>query len=186
MRKMNKLWRHYDKLTTVERVNLLLAAQERGDEAEANALENACPTAASVHYNARMIGLGHVASLLVAQLLACQVFLIAMLPDLPEGTGAASVLRSRFRPLLEREAALWRGFLAWCQDVGHDAWQVLRLGPLGPDGRDPAFFLIHEQIEHIERRAEDAQAPFPDPEKVKMWRDTFASAFGLVDDESDY
>ena len=70
--------------------------------------------------------------------------------------------------------------------MDHDAWQVLRLGPLGPDTRDPAFFLIHDQIEHIERRTQDTQAPFLDPEKVKMWRDAFASAFEPIDTETNY
>jgi len=186
MRKMNKLWRYYDKLTAVERVNLVLAAQERGDETEVHALENACPLAKSVRYEGRMLALGLVASLLVVQLLACQVFLTTILLDLSEETDAVPVLRRRLRFLLNREAAIWRGFVAWCQDVGHDARQVLRLAPLGLDQRDPAFFLIHGQIDRIEGQAEDAQDPFPDPQKVKTWRETFAWLFKPSGVETDY
>ncbi|MCK4471443.1 MAG: hypothetical protein KAW49_06605, partial [Anaerolineae bacterium] len=57
-----KLRKHYDKFTVTERVNLVLAAQERGDEAEVHALENYCPMAASLDYERRILSLTQAAS----------------------------------------------------------------------------------------------------------------------------
>ena len=182
MKKSDRLHRHYDKLTAVERVNLVLSAQERSDEAEVDALENACPTAQSLDYEGRVLGLASNTALLVIQLLACQVLLITKSADLEDAPGATP--DPALRSLLEREAAIWHGFAAWCRDVGHDPHQLLRFAPMGTDERDPAFFIIHDQIETIEGRAQDAagdtEDPFPAPAKVHMWREVFTRLFQPV------
>jgi hypothetical protein len=67
MKNTNQLRRYYDRLTAVERVNLVLDAQERGDEAETYALVDSCPLAECLKTEGRLLALGHVAALLVIQ-----------------------------------------------------------------------------------------------------------------------
>jgi len=191
MKRSDRLRRHYGKLTTVERINLVLSAQERDDAEETQALEEHCRTIEALYYETRMLGLGHVAALLVVQLLACEVFLVNMCLHLPRAQEDGAIpspdpaLMSRLQSQLERQAATWRGFTTWCQDIGHDPRQVLRLAPIGPDETDPACFIIRQQIEQIEKQIEHAiehaQDPFPDPDKVEMWRQMFARLFRPLD-----
>ena len=187
-----KLRKHYDKFTVTERVNLVLAAQERGDEAEVHALENYCPLAASLNYEGRILSLTQAASMLAVQLLARDVLVIVKrfesLANTRKNAGQAEANPPLDGPdvapatahddklalLLDQAAALWFGFSAWCRDVGHDPHQVVRLAPMVPDDRDPAFFLIHQQIELLER---SAQHLLHDPDKVEMWRQLFTQAF---------
>jgi hypothetical protein len=190
-----KLRKHYDKFTVTERVNLVLAAQERGDEAEVHALENYCPMAASLDYERRILGLTEAASTLAVQLLARDVLVIVKrfesLANTRKNDGQAdaspplggpdvapaTAIDDKLVLLLDQAAALWFGFSAWCRDVGHDPHQVLRLAPMGSDDRDPAFFLIHQQIEMFER---SAQHLLHDPDRVEMWRQLFTQAFQSV------
>jgi hypothetical protein len=184
-----KLRKRYAKLTATERVNLFLAAQERGDEAEAHALEHYCPMAASLDYEGRMLGLAQAASMLAVRLLAHDVLIVNKFESLANTrenaaqAGANPALdHSDIAPdtandhklglvlLLGQAAAIWFGFSAWCRDVGHDPHQVLRLAPMGSDDRDPAFFLIHQQIELLERQAHHL---LHDLDKVEMWRQLF-------------
>jgi len=192
-----KLQKHYGNLTVVERVNLVLAARERGDEAEVIALEDRCPMAQSLEYHERMLHLIEAASILAVQLLAREVFIVARLSDLanarqnakqnakqdganPTLDGLDSNLADddRLGLLLEQAAAAWLGFSAWCRDVGHDPHQVLRLAPMGLDDRDPAFFILHEQIELSERWPHRL---LRDPDRVEEWRTAFAQAFRSID-----
>jgi hypothetical protein len=196
-----KLQKHYGNLTVVERVNLVLAAQERGDETEVHALEDCCPVAKSIEYHERMLHLIAVASVLAVQLLAREVFIVARLSDLanarqnakqnakqntkqdganPTLDGLDSNLADddRLDLLLEQAAAAWLGFSAWCRDVGHDPHQVLRLAPVGLDDRDPAFFILHEQIELSERWPHRL---LRDPDRVEEWRAAFAQVFQSID-----
>ena len=189
-----KLRKHYDKFTVTERVNLVLAAQERGDEAEVHALENYCPMTASLNYEGRILSLTQAASTLAVQLLARDVLVVKQLESLAntrENAGQADANPPLDDPdiapaiahddklvlLLDQAAALWFGFSAWCRDVGHDPHQVVRLAPMGPDDSDPAFFLIHQQIELFER---SAQRLLRDPDKVEMWRQLFTQAFQSI------
>jgi hypothetical protein len=187
-----KLRKHYDKFTVTERVNLVLAAQERGDEAEVHALENYCPMAASLDYERRILSLTEAASTLAVQLLARDVLVVKrfdeFLANTRKNAGQADADPPLDGPdiahaianddklvlLLDQAAALWFGFSAWCRDVGHDPHQVVRLAPMGSDDRDPAFFLIHQQIELLER---SAQHLLHSLDKVEMWRQLFTQAF---------
>ncbi len=189
MTTIRKLHKHYTKFTTTERVNLFLAAQERGDEAEAHALENRCPMAASLDYGGRMLGLAQAVSMLVVQLLARDALIVNKFESLAntrENTAQADANPALDHPdiapdtandhklglvlLLGQAAAIWFGFSAWCRDVGHDPHQVLRLAPMGSDDRDPAFFCIHQQIELLESHAHHL---LHDLDKVEMWRQVF-------------
>jgi hypothetical protein len=196
-----KLQKHYGNLTVVERVNLVLAARERGDETEVLALEDRCPVAKSIEYHERMLHLIAVASVLAVQLLAREVLIVVRLSDLvkagqnaeqnakqdakqdgadPALDGLDSNLADddRLDLLLEDAAAAWLGFSAWCRDLGHDPHQVLRLAPVGPDDRNPAFYILHEQIELSERWPHRL---LHDPDRVEEWRTVFAQVFRSID-----
>ena len=187
MMKTNRLRHHYPKLTPVERVNLVLSAQERGDAQEVWALEQYCSPIQSIQHNIRMLGLARMAALLVVQLLAREVLVVKRFMDLAAQTDATPVPHRALTSFLEQQAAIWHGFAGWCRDLGHDPQQVLRLAPIGSDERDPACFIIRGQIEMLESwtsgAAEDAKAPFPDPDKVQMWRELFTELFQLADPE---
>jgi len=199
---IRKLRQRYDTFTVVERVNLVLAAQERGDEEEVHALENYCPVAQSLEYEKRMLRLMHATSVLVVQLLAHEVLIGKRFDDLvnaarnakqnakhnAKGVAANPSLNDpddniarcnignddQLASLLERTAAIWHGFSAWCRDLGHDPHQVLRLAPMGPDDGDPAFFIVHQQIEYFERWAHDL---LHDLDEMETWRELFTRAF---------
>jgi len=188
----HKLHKHYDVFTVVQRVNLVLAAQERGDEDEVHALENYCPMAQSLEYEGRMLGLALAASALAVQLLAREVLTVKWLEDLvnlrEDKEHAKGVAANPARDdldlniandgnlasLLEQAAAIWHGFSVWCRDLGHDPHQVLRLAPMGPDDGDPAFFIIRQQIEYSERWAHDL---LHDLDEMETWRELFTRAF---------
>jgi hypothetical protein len=210
----HKLRKDYHMLTVVERVNLVLAARERGDDAEVRALEEYCFSYKVDEYEMRMILLTHTASMLAIQLLAREALIFRRLadhinaqedaptPDRPHPDTTATPDRRHPDPtaapdchhpdgttapepvygdevltsLLERVAATWLGFSAWCRDVGHDPHHVLRLAPIGWDDQDPAFFLIHQQIELSEKWAHEW---IRDPDRVERWRDVFTQGAGL-------
>ena len=77
----HKLRKNYHMLTVIERVNLVLAARERGDDAEVHALENRCFEADVDEYEMRMIYLTHTASMLAIQLLAREALIFQRLAD---------------------------------------------------------------------------------------------------------
>ena len=174
---IERLRRYYDRLSVVERVNLVMDAQDRDDLGEVDVLERACPVRQSFEYEGRVLALAHAATALVVQLLACDALIAARLPDLDTDPGAEAL--PALRSLLARQSALWHGFAAWCRDLGHDPRQVLRLAPIGPDNRDPAYFLVHTQLALIESGA--AGVPVLDPEQIQSWRDTFARTFGHLE-----
>ena len=181
MKKLETLRRYYHKLTPVERVNLVLEAQERDDHTEVDVLEHACPVAQSAAYEGRVLVIADIATMIIIQLLTSAVFIVTKTADLTrELDDAPSALDPALRSILERQAAIWRGFSAWCRDVGHDPRQVLRFAPIGSDESDPAFFLVHAQIDMIESWRTDPQRPFPDPQKVDAWRQVCAQAFQLA------
>lgn len=187
--------RHYDKLTAVERINLALAAQQRGDKAELFALEDRCSMAQSVDYDYRWFALAQVTSVLVIQLLARQVLIVKRFASLAHRSLSISETEThltsfpdndRLYWLLEQATAIWCGFVAWCQDVGHDPHLVLRLAPIGLDESNPAHFLIHHQIHQLEEWAtltcaNGADAPFPCPETIELWHTAFARIFRPID-----
>ena len=104
--KTNPLRRYYDKLTSAERLNLVLVARERGDEAEAFALENVCHFADIINYERRVLALAHVATFVVIRLLASQVLAVNMLHRLPDEPAAGPGLERRLMSQLERQAAI--------------------------------------------------------------------------------
>jgi hypothetical protein len=174
--KTNPLRRYYDKFTSAERLNLVLTARERGDEAEAFALENACHFADIINYERRVLALAHVATFVVIRLLASQVLAVNMLHRLPDEPAADPDLERKLMSQLERQATIWLAFVAWCRDAGHQARQVLRLAPLVLDDREPAFFVVHQTIDMIESWARDTEGSdtlFPDPGQVQEWYDLF-------------
>jgi len=181
MKKLETLRRYYHKLTPAERVNLVLEAQGRDDHTEVDVLEHACPIGQSAAYEGRVIVIADIAMFMIIQLLACAVFIVHLAADLAREPDPPSDLDPALRTILGRQAAIWRGFSAWCHDVGHDPRRVLRFAPIGPDESDPAFFLVHSQIDAIESWSGDPQNPFPDPHQVDMWREVFAQAFQLAE-----
>ena len=54
-KRIDRLRRRYPNLTVLERVQLLLAAQERGDLCEIDALDRSCPFADVLPYLTRLI-----------------------------------------------------------------------------------------------------------------------------------
>jgi hypothetical protein len=75
--------------------------------------------------------------------------------------------RDRATAILHRQAALWRAFVAWCGELGHDPRQVLLMAPLIPDKRDPVYCLVQTLIETIENLPSvtappNQSDPFPD------------------------
>ena len=180
MKKLETLRRYYHKLTPAERVNLVPEAQERDDHTEVDVLEHACPVGQSAAYEGRVLAIVDIATLMIVQLLACSVFIVHLAADLAREPDPPPALDPALRSILGRQAAIWRGFSAWCRDVGHDPRQVLHYAPIGPDESDPAFFLVHAQIDMIESWPSDPQHPFPDPHQVDMWRQVFAHAFQLA------
>ena len=177
MKKLETLRRYYHKLTPAERVNLVLEARERDDHTEVDVLEHACPVGQSAAYEGRVIAIADNAMFMIIQLLACAVFIVHLAADLARGPDPPLDLDPVLRSILGRQAAIWRGFSAWCRDIGHDPRQVLHYAPIGPDESDPAFFLVHSEIDAIESRSGDPQNPFPDPHQVDMWREVFARTF---------
>lgn len=184
MKNTNHLRRYYDRLTAAERVNLLLGAQDRHDEAETRALLDTCPFKECLKLEGRLLALGNVAALLVNQLLAYEVLIVVRLGDLTAQSAADPDLDRSLQRLLERQAAIWRGFVAWCQDVGHDPHQVMFLAPLGLDKRDPAFFVIRQAIEQIEEWAHAPAHPLIAPDKVETWHEVFTGLFRPLASES--
>ena len=174
--KENPLRRYYDKLTSGERLNLVLVARERGDEAEVFALENVCHFADIINYERRVLALAHVATFVVIRLLASEVLAVNMLHRLPDEPAAGPDLERKLMSQLERQATIWLAFVAWCRDAGHQARQVLRLAPIVLDDREPAFFVVHQAIDLIEAWARDTEGsdtPFPDPDQIQEWYDLF-------------
>ena len=172
--KTSRLHRRYPYLTLAERVQLHLSAQERGDLSELKALDWACLGADVPSYVARLLLLGGAACLLVVQLLAHETLLVKRLSDLAQDDATNPASDPALLSLLRRQAALWRGFSAWCRDLGHDPRQVLLLAPLGPHENDPAYFVLHQHIACL-----DACYPHlsDDPHQVQIWHDFFTRSF---------
>jgi hypothetical protein len=179
MQRLNQLRRQYHKLTVYERTQLALAAKERGDLLEIYALDDSCPAADAHKYLTRMMALEHSATLLVIQLLAFNVLVMAKLVSLAQEqkAGATPAFDDELLPLLVQQAPVWHGFAAVCQDLGHDPRQVLRMAPLGKDERAPAFYVIHHLIEQLELLAEVEHGALLDPDQVRTWRRLFTRAF---------
>jgi hypothetical protein len=175
---MKQLRRGYPQLTVWERVQLFLAARERGDLSEANALDEACPRAHLPDYALRLGALQNAASFLVVQLLATNVLLLARLADLPSGAPSDPAADPHLLSLLQRQAALWRAFVAYCQSHDHDPHQVLHLAPLGLDEGEPASLIVHQQLHILEALPDDLPTdPAHDPDQFLAWRNLFARAF---------
>jgi hypothetical protein len=185
MSKSDKLHRYYDNLTVVERVNLILAALDRGDKSEVFALDFMCPPADYGEHDRRMVRLGCTAAMFIIQLLACEVFVAIKFAQLADEPGAAPATRATLRSLLERETAIWRGFAAWCEDAGHDPHQLLRLAPIVPDDRDPAFFLVRSAVDFLESCLADSRDAFLDPDRVQAWRGVFSEFFRRASGEKE-
>lgn len=160
--RIDKLRRVYGKLSPLERVALFLAAQERDDWRELDALDDTCPTADLSFYVTYLLGLQHCAGLVAVQLLARAVLLVAGL-GAPDGDPALDAL-------LHETATLWRAFAAWCRGMEHDPRQVLSLAPLGRDEADPARFVLDLLIERCESWSADVPR---DPDQERRWRRLF-------------
>ena len=176
-KRLEVLYSHYPSLTAVERTELLLAAQQRGDRREIYVLDQTCPFSQVEPYVNRLTLLERAACLLVIQLLAREVLLVKKFEQLAAGTAAPPPPDPDLLSMLERQAAMWRGFAAWCQDIGHDPRQVLLMAPLAVDDSDPASFIIHQQIERFEKWSEGSDPLLDDPDQVQMWRVFFADMF---------
>jgi hypothetical protein len=85
-----RLWKQYAALTRVERVNLILVAQEEGDRDEVLALENTCSDEERRLLNAHLLCLSCAASAVAIQLLALNVLTVKRIEDLLHGAQAAA------------------------------------------------------------------------------------------------
>jgi hypothetical protein len=179
MDKRNRLHQQYCKLTVYERIRLLLAAQERGDLSELEALDESCPDADFRQYLVGILGLQYSACLLVIQLLAFGVLAFSKLMDLAQEqeAGATPAPHDKLLPLLAQSAPIWRGFVTVCQDIGYDPHQVLGLAPLGKDANTPAFFVIHQLIEHLDLLTQVEGGALLNSDHVRTWRKLFYRAF---------
>jgi hypothetical protein len=175
-KRLDKLQRGYPKLTVHERVELLLAAKERHDVRDAERLDGTCPSADLHPYIDRLLALQHSACILVVQLLARQVLLVRKFQDLVGDADPIPPPDPDLISILKGQAAIWRGFVAWCQDMRHDPRRVLLMAPLGLDGADPAYFIIQEQIACLEALAQGMEALL-DPDEIQMWQGLFALSF---------
>jgi hypothetical protein len=169
IKRLNQLRRQYHKLTLFERIRLFLAAYERGDLPEIYALDDSCPSADAEAYMGRILALERTACLLATQMLALDILVIQRFTSLAGEHSTPPNSDPALVSLLKRQAALWRGFVAFCQLLEHDPRQVLRLAPIGLDKSHPAFFILHELIALLDRWAED-----PDPDQVAQWQWLFA------------
>ena len=104
-KRTNRLRRHYSRLTVFERVQLLLAAQERDDPLEIRTLDETCPGADLYLYIARMLALEHSACLLVVQLLAQALLLVTRHQALPNDATPTGPPDPDLVFLFERQAA---------------------------------------------------------------------------------
>ncbi len=199
MKATHKLRKRYATFTLVERVNLILAAQERGDEDEIRALQSYCSQAQSLACETRILALALAASTVAVQLLAREVLTVKRIEDLAnpremtrqDGESAQAVPANpvpdaldldvadddKLASLLGQAAAIWHGFSAWCRDLGYDPHLVLRLAPIGPDDASPAFFIVHQQIEYAEKWAREV---LTDLDQMETWRELFTQAFQSV------
>ena len=166
--KTDKLRRAYGKLTPYERVALLLAAEERDDWRELHALEDTCPAADLPPYVTRLLALQHAACLVVVQLLARELLLVA---HAPASDGDPALLSP-----LQEECAMWRAFVAWCAELNHDPHQALRLAPIGRDDAEPARFLLDLLVERFETGSAELS---PDPDRERYWGYLFRGPFSL-------
>ena len=176
-KRLELLYAHYPSLTAVERTELLLAAQQRGDQREIYVLDQTCPFADVEPYVNRLTLLEHAACLLVIQLLAREVLLVKKFEQLAGNTDAIPSPDPDLVSLLERQAAIWHGFAAWCHDIGHDPHQVLLMAPITQDESDPASFILHQQIERFEEWDAGPGPLLFDPHQVQTWRDFFKALF---------
>jgi hypothetical protein len=166
--RIEKLRRHYPGLTLSQRTKLVLAAQARRDLHEIDTLDLTCPDGDLERYMLHLLVLERAAALLVVQLLAHAVLGIAKLGVAPDAPPASDLA-----PLFRSQAAIWRGFVAWCQDSGLDPHHVLAMAPLGVDDGDLACFIVHQQIESLDALPDDDCGLF-DSGDVRTWRDFFA------------
>ena len=181
MKPTDRLRRYYYHLTPSERIGLLLEAEKRGDAVETASLLENCTLEECLKCEAHILRLQHVAAFLVVQLLSRQALITSSLASLTiaatSDPGPKPLTPPHLASQLEQESAIWRGFSAWCRDEGHDPYHVLSLAPLGQDDQDPAYFVVHEQIEQIEEWATLDPPPFHNPHKVNVWYTAFSRVF---------
>jgi hypothetical protein len=154
----NGLAKHYDKLTAWERLPLILAALNRGDEAELDRLTGSAPTrpAAVPHYFELWGGL----TLLTFCHLSVQLELACLLFS---ASAAAAV------PELEEEQALSAiRMIAFRFARAAEAWQLLSADL----GMAPEAILGHLPGRDLVRRAEEAsrRIAFTAPEALAYLR----------------
>jgi hypothetical protein len=106
-KKIDRLRREYPRLTVSERVQLLLAAQERGDRWEIDALDRTCLGSDLPSYITHVAALERAASLLVVQLLAHAVLLATCYDPPAPGIPSGPPLDPDAALLFRRQAALW-------------------------------------------------------------------------------
>jgi hypothetical protein len=95
------------------------------------------------------------------------------IPAPPDDPDADQPGADRPTAIFHRQAALWRAFVAWCGELGHDPHQVLLMAPLIPDERDPAFRLIQTQIETFENLPNAAEPPDASDPYPNLFKTTF-------------
>ena len=192
-----RLWKQYVALTRVERVNLILAAEEEEDQDEMLALENTCSEEETRCVYGHLVRLSCAASAVVIQLLALEVLMVKRIEDLlgrveasgrDEGDekGAAGSASSgwarigedeKLAALMEEAATSWLGFSRWCWEVGHDPHQVLRLAPMGSTEAGLPYTILRDQIEYSERWASQL---LPDPDHANPFYQLLSRGFWSI------
>jgi hypothetical protein len=174
--KTNVLRRAYRHLTVPERVQLVLEAYERDDDSEILALDNSCPWPDGADYLVRRFFLNQAACFVAIRLLTDELLQAVCFSTLAQAADLELSSDRVLTSLLERQNNLWQGFVAWCEDIGHDPRQVLSQAPLGPDEHDPASLVIHCQIDLFESLAPGL---LQNSEQIQMWHDFFTDTYDV-------
>ena len=200
-----RLRNQYWTLERVERVNLIMTAQDQEDPDELEALENTCNNEERRCLSAHLLCLSCAASAVAIHLLTLEILIVKRIEDLlyaaqaatgdqpgenPSASSNAAPEASdtdarwarladddKLAAFIREAAAIWLGFCRWCWEVGHDPHQVLRLAPMGSTEADLPYAILRDQIEYTERWATEL---LPDPEHADAFYQLLSRNFWSI------
>jgi hypothetical protein len=197
-RKSASVYRYYDRLALLERVQLFLEAAGRGDFRETELLRYTCPLGQFHRYRDHLLILERAANLLLLSFLLDYLRLMITLLAPATASTPHSPLATGHRPLCPTDAGPptappsppatthrpllygrlmrglsrhWHGFATWCREQGHDPDLVFRAGALSNDAGGADLLLLTQLIDFVRAHA-GVYPPGPDP--AARWRDRFA------------
>jgi hypothetical protein len=183
-RKSASVYRYYDRLALLERVQLFLEAAGRGDFRETELLRYTCPLGQFHRYRDHLLILERAANLLLLSFLLdyLRLMITLLAPAIasarhpPPATTHGPLSPTTHRPLLYGRlmrglSRHWHGFATWCREQGHDPDLVFRAGALSNDAGGADLLLLTQLIDFVRAHA-GVYPPGPDP--AARWRDRFA------------